>query len=557
MTTVDSGCGAASARTERERAGAAERGGDPGRGDRWRSWASGSPSWGTVGSHDREPPPKHPATTGKGSAKSASAPPAVVTVAAMADGPTILLVEDERSIAEPFAGALEREGFESGRRRAPRRRRSRRSQRVDAGPRPARPRAARRRRARRLPASCGASRTSRSSCSPRAAPRPTGSSGSSSAPTTTSSSRSARAEVIARIRAVLRRSGRDARGGARAGGRDRRAARSTRRAPRVSLDGAELELCAQGVRPARAAGARRRRVVTREDLMSDVWDENWFGSTKTLDVHIGWLRRKLGDDPAQPRFIHTVRGVGFRFAAPAESAVSLRTRLLLALGLRARCWRSSRFEVPLGAEPARPRRRRGALAGRGQADVVAAARRRPARAAAAARSSATSRERPRRRPRPRDRRRTRTARLARRHRRHRRGSAPTTRSRPEIAAALRRPTAPGPARAAARWARDILATAVPIVRERARRRRGAGDAERRRGRPRRAPHVLGLALVGAGRAARSACSPACVLARAGRAAAASASTRRPGAIAARRPRARARRSRAAASSARWRARSTR
>ena len=50
--------------------------------------------------------------------------------------------------------------------------------------------------------------------------------------------------------------------------------------------------------------------------MSRVWDENWFGSTKTLDVHMGWLRRKLGDAAADPRFIHTVRGVGFRFAAP-------------------------------------------------------------------------------------------------------------------------------------------------------------------------------------------------------------------------------------------------
>ncbi|MEI6446265.1 MAG: response regulator transcription factor [Actinomycetes bacterium] len=60
------------------------------------------------------------------------------------------------------------------------------------------------------------------------------------------------------------------------------------------------------------------KVVTREDLMADVWDENWFGSTKTLDVHIGWLRKKLGDDPADPTFIHTVRGVGFRFASPEE-----------------------------------------------------------------------------------------------------------------------------------------------------------------------------------------------------------------------------------------------
>jgi DNA-binding response OmpR family regulator len=61
------------------------------------------------------------------------------------------------------------------------------------------------------------------------------------------------------------------------------------------------------------------RVVTREVLMSEVWDENWFGSTKTLDVHIAWLRKKLGDDPAAPRYIHTVRGVGFRLAAQQES----------------------------------------------------------------------------------------------------------------------------------------------------------------------------------------------------------------------------------------------
>jgi DNA-binding response OmpR family regulator len=60
------------------------------------------------------------------------------------------------------------------------------------------------------------------------------------------------------------------------------------------------------------------RVVTRESLMSDVWDENWFGSTKTLDVHIAWLRRKLGDDPTAPRYIHTVRGVGFRLATSEE-----------------------------------------------------------------------------------------------------------------------------------------------------------------------------------------------------------------------------------------------
>ena len=58
------------------------------------------------------------------------------------------------------------------------------------------------------------------------------------------------------------------------------------------------------------------QVTTREDLMARVWDANWFGSTKTLDVHIRTLRQKLGDDSSNPRFIETVRGVGFRLIAP-------------------------------------------------------------------------------------------------------------------------------------------------------------------------------------------------------------------------------------------------
>jgi DNA-binding response OmpR family regulator len=61
------------------------------------------------------------------------------------------------------------------------------------------------------------------------------------------------------------------------------------------------------------------RVVTRERLIEEVWDTTWFGSTKTLDVHVSALRRKLGDDPSQPRFIHTVRGVGFRLAAQEDA----------------------------------------------------------------------------------------------------------------------------------------------------------------------------------------------------------------------------------------------
>jgi DNA-binding response OmpR family regulator len=61
------------------------------------------------------------------------------------------------------------------------------------------------------------------------------------------------------------------------------------------------------------------RVVPREELMDEVWDPHWFGPTKTLDVHVSWLRKKLEADPSDPRYITTVRGVGFRFV-PAEEA---------------------------------------------------------------------------------------------------------------------------------------------------------------------------------------------------------------------------------------------
>ena len=84
---------------------------------------------------------------------------------------------------------------------------------------------------------------------------------------------------------------------------------ATRAGQDLGLTRKEFDLLA---RLAQDAG----RVVSREDLMSDVWDENWFGSTKTLDVHIGFLRRKLGDDANDPRYLRTVRGVGFLLAAP-------------------------------------------------------------------------------------------------------------------------------------------------------------------------------------------------------------------------------------------------
>ena len=53
--------------------------------------------------------------------------------------------------------------------------------------------------------------------------------------------------------------------------------------------------------------------VTRERLMREVWRTHWFGSSKTLDMHVSWLRRKLGDSATDSRYITTVRGVGLRF----------------------------------------------------------------------------------------------------------------------------------------------------------------------------------------------------------------------------------------------------
>jgi len=122
-------------------------------------------------------------------------------------------------------------------------------------------------------------------------------------------------EVIARIRAVLRRGRSDA---GQVGMLSVGALRLDLDARRVWLAGRELELTRKEFDLLARLARDTDRVVTRESLMSDVWDMNWFGSTKTLDVHIAWLRRKLGDDPASPTYIRTVRGVGFRLSAPEE-----------------------------------------------------------------------------------------------------------------------------------------------------------------------------------------------------------------------------------------------
>ena len=59
--------------------------------------------------------------------------------------------------------------------------------------------------------------------------------------------------------------------------------------------------------------SRAGRVVSRDELMREVWGTTFWTSSKTIDVHLGWVRRKLGDDSRQPRLITTIRGKGLRF----------------------------------------------------------------------------------------------------------------------------------------------------------------------------------------------------------------------------------------------------
>ena len=126
-------------------------------------------------------------------------------------------------------------------------------------------------------------------------------------------------EVVARIRAVLRRTeqAQPARGEAdarlRIGELQIDPARRT-----ATLAGKPLELSRKEFDVLTLLAGEAGRVVTRERLLEDVWDTSWFGSTKTLDVHVSALRRKLGDDPTAPTYLHTVRGVGFRLVAPEE-----------------------------------------------------------------------------------------------------------------------------------------------------------------------------------------------------------------------------------------------
>ncbi len=114
------------------------------------------------------------------------------------------------------------------------------------------------------------------------------------------------AELLARVRALIRRRAGDLRGAV-------NGVRIDADSRRAWLDGDEVFLTAKEFDLLRVLVRDAGRVVTRDQLMREVWETSWWSSTKTLDMHVSWLRRKLGDDASSPRFITTVRGVGFRF----------------------------------------------------------------------------------------------------------------------------------------------------------------------------------------------------------------------------------------------------
>ncbi|CAM3058058.1 response regulator transcription factor [Tsukamurella hominis] len=119
-------------------------------------------------------------------------------------------------------------------------------------------------------------------------------------------------ELMARTRALLRRSApvQDAPEVVEAGG-----IRLDSTARRVTVDGADVALANKEFELLRFLMEHTGRLLSREEILADVWGDSDLRGSKTLDMHISWLRRKIGDDTGAQRRIVTVRGVGFRFDA--------------------------------------------------------------------------------------------------------------------------------------------------------------------------------------------------------------------------------------------------
>jgi two-component system, OmpR family, KDP operon response regulator KdpE len=84
----------------------------------------------------------------------------------------------------------------------------------------------------------------------------------------------------------------------------------------VTLDGRPLDLTRMEFDLLAYLAGRAGRVVSKRQLMAEVWQQPYGGADKTVDVHLSWLRRKLGETAAEPRFLQTVRGVGVKLVDP-------------------------------------------------------------------------------------------------------------------------------------------------------------------------------------------------------------------------------------------------
>jgi len=89
-------------------------------------------------------------------------------------------------------------------------------------------------------------------------------------------------------------------------------------ARRLFKDEEELQLSAREFDLLAILMKNAGRAMSRDELITQVWGDDWVGDPRTLDVHVRWLRLKIEEDPASPQYIQTVRGYGYRFAGPEE-----------------------------------------------------------------------------------------------------------------------------------------------------------------------------------------------------------------------------------------------
>jgi two-component system, OmpR family, KDP operon response regulator KdpE len=121
-------------------------------------------------------------------------------------------------------------------------------------------------------------------------------------------------QIEARVRAVLRRAAADDHARAEAvvvGG-----LRLDGEAHEATLDGGPLDLSRREFELLYYLAVRAGQVVTKRELLTQVWRMPYGGADKTVDVHVSWLRRKLGESAQEPRYLHTIRGVGMKLCAP-------------------------------------------------------------------------------------------------------------------------------------------------------------------------------------------------------------------------------------------------